>query len=550
MVKAASVAGLLAVACILDDAAGRLVLPMNKVLNAYSYVSSAVQSDWNTKKQKVLDFVAAQHAISQSPGWALAVVHHNETLIAQGFGLNEVGNPANPVTQDSMFEIGSVTKTMIAVGIAKLVDEGRVAWKDPVKKHLPWFQLKDKYAEAYTTLHDLLVMNSVFAEGDSELPTIFGVERSEREWVEKLQYFETSRSLRQGYKYANVNFVILGQVLQEITNKTWGNYLTETIWHPLGMKHTFHNPSDTPLHTRSFGHYVCGGKIAGPFDIADTKYSVLEAFGNAAGSAVSSIHDMAIFAKFLLSKGQPLFKSSQPISDMITGHEVQLMFAGDMATTWGYHIQPSGNTIGAGYGLDVVGNAMYNGVDYFDKNGDTMVHQTRTGFVPSQGLGIVLVNNGRQVDQNSHIQRLSHVRTYILGLLLDIPEAELKAVFDESVRVADKTPIAPCDPYTFDHKKLEVSYVPSQTEKDWLSGEYATANSPEFYGRVAVYQKSGGLFLKYGDFEGQLVGQTNSTYSWDIGFTGTHVDIQVQKSETGRLVLPLGGDFVFHKVVG
>ncbi|KAG9413591.1 hypothetical protein AC1031_012818 [Aphanomyces cochlioides] len=160
--------------------------------NVYSFIGGLPQSDWETKTQKVLDFVAAQHALSKSPGWALAVVHHNKTLIAQGFGVNEFGNPTNVVTPESMFQIGSVSKTMTAVALAKLVDDGRVAWRDPVKKHLPWFQLKDTYAEKHTTLHDLLVMNSVFEEGDSELPPPFGVIRSEREWAEQLQYFATS----------------------------------------------------------------------------------------------------------------------------------------------------------------------------------------------------------------------------------------------------------------------------------------------------------------------------------------------------------------------
>ncbi|CAK4648327.1 unnamed protein product [Aphanomyces euteiches] len=209
MVKAST---FLVAACVVRDA---------------SFIGGLPRSEWETKTQKVLDFVAAQHALSKSPGWALAVVHHNKTLITQGFGLNEV-------------------------------DDGRVAWRDPVKKHLPWFQLKDKYAEKHTTLHDLLVMNSVFEEGDS-------------------------------YEYTNVNFVILGQVIQEATNKTWGDYLTETIWRPLGMNHTFPKPTDAPVDMQAFGHYVGGGKVVGPFNPHTYKYTALMSFDLAAGSIISSI---------------------------------------------------------------------------------------------------------------------------------------------------------------------------------------------------------------------------------------------------------------------
>ncbi|CAK4708415.1 unnamed protein product [Aphanomyces euteiches] len=228
MVKAST---FLVAACVVRDA---------------SFIGGLPRSEWETKTQKVLDFVAAQHALSKSPGWALAVVHHNKTLITQGFGLNEV-------------------------------DDGRVAWRDPVKKHLPWFQLKDKKA----------TVNCRWPE---------------REWVERLEHFATKR---QGYEYTNVNFVILGQVIQEATNKTWGDYLTETIWRPLGMNHTFPKPTDAPVDMQAFGHYVGGGKVVGPFNPHTYKYTALMSFDLAAGSIISSILDMAIFAKFLLSKGQP-----------------------------------------------------------------------------------------------------------------------------------------------------------------------------------------------------------------------------------------------------
>ncbi|KAG9413592.1 hypothetical protein AC1031_012819 [Aphanomyces cochlioides] len=207
------------------------------------------------------------------------------------------------------------------------------------------------------------------------------------------------------------------------------------------------------------------------------------------------------------------------------------------------------NTIGAGYGLDVVGNVMYNGVDYFDKSGDTAVHQTRTGFVPSQGLGIVLVSNSQNADEGMEYNRLCRVRTFILGLLVDIPHDELQAALDASERVADKTPVAPCNPYTFGNKTVEELYAPSHVEKDWLLGEYTTLESAQFNGLALVYErKCGGLFLKYGDFDGALLGQTNWTYAWDIELYAALVMIQVAGDSTARLFIPFGKNYSFYKV--
>ncbi|KAF0690660.1 Aste57867_17966 [Aphanomyces stellatus] len=515
---------------------------------------------WATKTQRVLDFVQAQHADSGSPGWALAVVHGNETLIAQGFGVNEVGNLNNPVTPDSMFHIGSVSKTMIAVGLAKLVDQGRLTWQDRVKRHLPWFQLLDKYAETYTTLADLLSMNSVLGYYQGDLQTGLDAFESEREIVERLQHYHLHRSFRAGYNYSNINFVILGQVLAHVTNQTWGEYLTEAIWRPLGMTHTFATADETPLATRSFGHYICNGKLVGPFDIALTNYSTMPRFGDAAGSVVSSIQDMATFAKFLLQKGQPLFASPQPIADMITGHIIQTWWIDAMGTSWGYHFdRTGGHALGAGYGIDVIGEALYPGIDYFDKNGDTGVHQTRTGFVPSRELGVVLFNNGQLVDKGSRIQRLGHVRTYILGLLLDLPDAQLQAAWDESVQVADANPDGACDPHVYDGEAWVATYVPSAAEAAWLAGSYATAISAGFFGSARIHDVAGSLHLAYGGVDGALVGQTNATYVWDVFYMGQILTIQVVNttrgtpsfavypSYAGASLVDFDADFTFFK---
>ncbi|KAF0715730.1 Aste57867_3222 [Aphanomyces stellatus] len=521
----------------------RLILPYNHAVDSFS---DAAPSSWDDRVNQVLDFVSAQHAQSGSPGWALSVVHGNDTLISQGFGVNEFGNPSNPVTQDSMFQIGSVSKTMLTVGFATLVDSGRLKWTDTVKQHLPWFELVDKYAEKYTTLADLLAMNSVFGEGDGEMPQCLGVFKSERDQVEKLKFFPTDRSFRQGYDYSNMNFVILGQVLATATNQTWGEYLVNAVFKPLGMHNTFPSAVGTSLSSRAFGHYVCDGKVAGPFDVAQTKYSGLQPYGNAAGSIVSSIHDMAIFSKFLLHKGQPLLQSSQAISDMITGHEIQTMFAGEEGVAWGYHFHPSGGALGAGYGLDVVGTgAMYPGVDYFDKNGDTATHQTRTAFVPSHNLGLVLFNNGQLRDKGSNVQRLSHVRSYALGLLLGLPRAQLQAAWDASVAAADATPAEPCDAHIYDHAPWVPSYVLTLDDKAWLRGTYKATVATEYNGQAIVYDSTNGtLHLKYGDFDGPLVALSKTAFAWDIFVMGASFLFDVAKNASGGPVINIGYELV------
>ncbi|RHZ15775.1 hypothetical protein DYB26_006254 [Aphanomyces astaci] len=485
--------GWLASLCVVADSFS-MFKPHKTDVNLPEQVAS-LTSSWDVKKLRILEFVTAQHAASGSPGWALAVVHHNETLLAQGFGLNEVvANPANQVSPDSMFHIGSVTKTMVAVALAKLV----LHIKSFGSRHLPWFTLHDKYAQTYTTLHDLLGMNSVFAEGDSDYQASFGVYSSERDMVQRLGSYATTRTYRQGYAYANVNFAILGQVVQAVTNQTWGEYLTQAIWTPLGMMHTYdwaeHAPAD---HQLSKGHFVCNGTVA--------------------------------------------------------GHEIQAVFVGAMGTSWGYHFDPKGGrALGAGYGIDVVGPSMYRNLDYFDKNGDTAEHQTRTGFVPSRGLGVVLLNNGQLMDKGSNIQRLSRVRTYVLGILLDIPQNELVAAWNESVLAADALyPVGDCKAAAFDSTPPTPTYHPSDAVKEWLAGEYTAMAYPDFVGNASIYvQNKNKLVFKYGTYAGPLIGLTNTTFVWNVFVAvAPAVTVRIAKLPNGLPTIAIDDMFAFVKVL-
>ncbi|RLN49836.1 hypothetical protein BBJ28_00022542, partial [Nothophytophthora sp. Chile5] len=118
------------------------------------------------------------------------------------------------------------------------VEEGKLAWDDPVKKHLPSFELYDKYAEEYVTIGDLCAMNS----GLNELPDIgrhFGLYQTDEDLVRGLKYLEPAHTLRGGHDYANSNFAILGQVIKSVSGQAWDVFLKERIWDPLGMTRTF-----------------------------------------------------------------------------------------------------------------------------------------------------------------------------------------------------------------------------------------------------------------------------------------------------------------------
>src|SRR2546421_9683941 len=79
------------------------------------------------------------------PGYAVAVVKDDRVLLLRGYGVRAIGKP-DAVTPDTRFGIGSLTKAVTATALAKLVDGGKLGWDDSVRKHVPFFHLKDELA--------------------------------------------------------------------------------------------------------------------------------------------------------------------------------------------------------------------------------------------------------------------------------------------------------------------------------------------------------------------------------------------------------------------
>ncbi|OQR82489.1 beta-lactamase [Achlya hypogyna] len=504
------------------------------------------------KTALALAFVEDQLQQHSIPGLALTVVYKNQTVIARGFGTKEFGNATNVVTPHTQFQIGSVTKTFLTLGIAKLIDEGRMTWDDPVKMHLPWFTLQDKYAEAYTTIGDLLSMNSVFGAFEGDAVWMADVFATERDLVHALQDFNTTRALRPGYAYSNINFEIIGQVLEYKTNTTWAAYLHDTFFKPLGMTHTFARPADAPnADDLSFGHLVCGSDVAGPYDLRTSPeiYIRYQSDYIAAGSLLSTAADMAIFARFLLSKGEGIFSSQAPIQAMTTGHSIQTMLA-PLAGLWGYDYDADGDAMGAGYGIDVVGDVMF-GHQYYDKSGDTIAFKTRTGFVPSEGLGVVLMANGRVIGgAPTELVLEERLRTYIVGLFLDIPEAKVHKAFDNIIATAKAVggPTTACDDHIFGGKAIKDLGTPVPAAvREKIVGIYVASISPGYYGNLTIVSARADVVLRYGMYAAPLYGVSTSAteFLWaNDAASGVARSVSITTNSTSTMAVVSGITFV------
>lgn len=196
------------------------------------------------------------------PGIAIAIVKDGKVIVARGFGVRKLGEPA-PVDGKTLFEIASNSKAFTAAALAMLVDEGKLDWDDPVTKHLPDFQMYDAYVTHEMTVRDLLTHRSGLGLGAGDLLWWPTTSFSTDEIIQKLRYIRPATSFRGSYAYDNLLYIVAGKIVAQKAGKPWGEVVRERILEPVGMTATTTslaanagNPNVANAHSK------IGGKIA------------------------------------------------------------------------------------------------------------------------------------------------------------------------------------------------------------------------------------------------------------------------------------------------
>lgn len=215
---------------------------------------------YGQSKVEVFDkYVDAARQQWNVPGLSIVVVEDGKVLLSKGYGVKELGKN-DKVDTETLFGAMSTTKAMTAVALGMLVDEGKVAWDDKVIKHLPGFRVADPYITNELKVRDLLTHNAGL--GNADFLWAWTPELPADEIARRMQYAKPAYSLRSGFIYQNIMYLVAGQVVEKASGMSWERFVTERIFMPLGMKNTFANYELSKKYlNRSMAHYEYGGKI-------------------------------------------------------------------------------------------------------------------------------------------------------------------------------------------------------------------------------------------------------------------------------------------------
>jgi CubicO group peptidase (beta-lactamase class C family) len=178
--------------------------------------------------------VEAVRSAAGVPGMAIAIVEGESVSFARGFGVKAIGR-SDLVDADTIFPTGSTGKAMTVAALGILVDEGRIGWDDKVIDRLPGFQMYDPWVTREMTIRDLLVHRSGLGLGAGDLMFVPRTNLTRAESVRRLRYIKPATSFRSGFAYDNVLYMVVGQLIESVTGKTWEQFMAERVLQPAGM---------------------------------------------------------------------------------------------------------------------------------------------------------------------------------------------------------------------------------------------------------------------------------------------------------------------------
>jgi len=189
------------------------------------------QAKSSTAPDTVDGLVRAEMARAHIPGVALAVVRSGKVIKAQGYGVADLEHEV-PVTPETVFKIGSVSKQFLAAGIMLLAQDGRLTVDDPVAKHLT---ATPQSWGGITLRHFLTHTSGVMREGPA-----FDALKIQADSIVIYSAFGQPLEFPTGskYQYCNVCYFTLADVIARVSGKPWPDFLSERVFRPLAMTAT------------------------------------------------------------------------------------------------------------------------------------------------------------------------------------------------------------------------------------------------------------------------------------------------------------------------
>ena len=251
-----------------------------------------------TQQEQFNRFLRSVEEETAAPGFSVSIVEKGEVIYEAAFGMEVLGQEA-PMRVESVLPIGSLTKSMTAMALMQLVEQGLLDLDKAIVHYLPDFHTANSVQSDKITCRMLLNNSSALYGGYSD--GSLQEDAATYQLIKSLEgiYLEQEPGL--SYRYSNTGFSVAGYLLHAISGESYAGYLNKHIFEPLGMKSTSTRSADFERLNSTFGHYY-GMKAAIP--ARSERNQAAEAMIAAGSLMRSSAKDLSAYMMALLDPEQ------------------------------------------------------------------------------------------------------------------------------------------------------------------------------------------------------------------------------------------------------
>ncbi|MFY0518803.1 serine hydrolase domain-containing protein [Lysinibacillus sp. UGB7] len=337
----------------------------------------SVSAKTEDTKQKITKFMEESLVMYNIPGTSLAILENGETIYHNQWGILSDGSN---VTADTPFLIGSLSKPITSLAIMMLVEEDKIKLDEPIQSYIPSFTYKTDSSKPITVLH-LLEQTSGISEleglkvTDKDRPKEGAINQA----IKELSGVVLSHVPGEVYEYNSANYLLLGAIIENVSNQTFSDFLNTNIFTPLGMENT----------AADYESAVEKGYVSG-FESWFGKPVVSDGFYDHAGAPygyiASSSNDLAKFLTFMLDGG-----------DLISEENLELLKTPP----------EEGKTYGFGWHFSKTEHFPFHG-------GATSDFRAQMFFIPEENIAAVLLTNKYNFIEDAQV---SHIMNGIRSIL-------------------------------------------------------------------------------------------------------------------------------------
>src|SRR4029077_10702538 len=209
---------------------------------------TAPSPEFATVSMLINDAIAA----NKVPGGVVMIGHGGKVVFHQAYGSRKLAGepgldgspaPAEPMTEDTIFDMASLTKPLAtATAVMQLYEQGKVQFDDPVQKFLPDFNPANDPQRAKVTVRMLLTHTSG-ETGDVDLKDPWGLDRADKaEGIHRALTTPLQSGPGDVFRYSDINYILLGALIEKVTGEAEDVYVQQHVFAPLGMEDTRYLP--------------------------------------------------------------------------------------------------------------------------------------------------------------------------------------------------------------------------------------------------------------------------------------------------------------------